>query len=174
MKVKSIKRCYKYLLIPLDLLIYPCTYCMRWKCWETRRYFQYDLSIQCYGIFQTLIAALWAAAFRTSVLKATHEDPNKYLSFLIGYVIFSHLLCDIVLILVQKSSYFNQKMSFFIGTLGHISAFGYKELATIILYDHFSSSLYSALSFLCICLGFSIISIYALSIIRKYFCFTAS
>eukprot|EP01084_Bolivina_argentea_P110174 196784_1 len=170
----SKSKCIQCIFLPLDVLICPFTSCMKLKCWKTRRYFQYDLAIQCYGIFQTLIAAFWASGFRMAAQFIIHGNQNQYLIYVILYVILSHFLSNIVLVLVQKSNYFNQKMSFFIGTLGHISAFGYKELSIHILKNHFSSSLHLATSFLFICFGFSILSIYGLSILRKYFCFTAS
>eukprot|EP01084_Bolivina_argentea_P214674 364428_1 len=159
----------KCILHTFDILVWPLTSCMHLSCWSKRRYFQHDLAVQCCGIFQTLIGILWASAFVISVEELEHKEQTDII-LISSYCLFTYTLCNIVVIIMQRTDLIGQRISFFVGILCHIVAFGIKNLADEILI-YFSSSFIMAFTYLLICLFVSIICIYGLSVLRKHFCF---
>ena len=112
-KPKSRSKCLEYSLAILDCLVLPCTSCMDAKYWSTRRFYQYDYTVQCYGIFQTIIGILWASTFLVAV--KLFEQKERTHTFLIAiYCAFTYTLCNIVVIIMQRTELFGGKMSFFL------------------------------------------------------------
>ena len=169
----TMHKCIKYSLIPLDILIYPLTCCMRSSCWNNRKYAQYDLSLQLMGIFQTLIGALWASTF-VSIIEHFDNTDNIQTVYIALYSGVAYVFCNILVVMMQRKEWFKDNILFFVGTLGHIVAFGIKSLAFQIMNVHFSSSFKIAVGYFWTCLAVSIFFIYGLSFIRKHFCFAMS
>ena len=162
-----------YLFLPLDALVFPCTYCLKLSCWDTRKYAQYDLSLQLMGIFQTLIGALWASSF-ISFIQYLGHSTNAQTLYISLYCAVTYALCNILVVIMQRREWFKDNIFFFVGTLGHVVAFGIKALAFHIMNLHFSSSFKESFIYFWICLAVSICCIYGLSVLRKYFCFAMS
>ena len=76
-----------------------------------------------------------------------------------------------MVVMMQRFEWFSEKMEFFLGTMGHIVAFGIKSLAFQIMNLHFSLTFTLAINYFFISLLVSILTIYGLSVIRKHFCF---
>ena len=162
-----------YLFCPLDALVFPCTHCLKLSCWDKRKYAQYDLSLQLMGIFQTLIGTLWASTFTRFIQYLGHSTSVQTLYILL-YCVGTYALCNILVVIMQRREWFKDNILFFVGTLGHVVAFGIKSLAFHIMNLHFSSTFKTSLIYFWICLAISICFIFGLSVIRKSFCFAMS
>ena len=160
----------RLLTLPYSMLVWPFAKCMRLRCWEKRRYLQYDLSIQIMGIFQTLIGAIWASTLE-AVIDQYNQTERIDISLFALYCLLVYIASNLVVIALQRHQYFSQRISFFVGVLGHVLAFGVKSLTLQIMYQHFSSSFLAMFAYFWLCLALSILFIYGISFLRKNACF---
>eukprot|EP01083_Nonionella_stella_P167116 560860_1 len=164
-------KCLHYCSLPLDCLLWPITRCMKASCWNRHRHFQYDLSIQLMGIYQVVIGALWASSILSFI--ESYDQSSSTSTLYVGiYCMITYIACNIVVVIMQRNQYFDNKMSFYVGTLGHVVGFGVKSLAFQIMETYFSSNFQQSFLYFWICLAISIAMIYAMSFIRKRLCFS--
>lgn len=168
-------KCQEYIINLLNAFVSPFTCCMRLSCWSKRRYLQYDLSVQCYGIFQTMIGILWASTF-LDVMEFMRNDNQVDVVLLSSYCILTYALCNVIVIVMQRSKLFGQKIVFFVGISGRIVAFGMKYLFALIYETHFAyhHPFGEAAGYLLICVAISVFCIDALFVLRKKCCFITS
>eukprot|EP01084_Bolivina_argentea_P075570 136986_1 len=166
----------KLLCLPLDIIIFPLTCLLNLKCWRNYRYLQCDYAMQLYGISQTLIGAIWATTF-TSVIQR-YQNENDFMdtkqSFTMiataTYILTFYSLTNIIIIILQTLRFSLDKISFFVGCLSQIIAFGMKDLSFEIMDKYFSNSKLESIKFLFILFFTSIIIIIILSMFRLYCC----
>ena len=154
----------------LDVLVWPLTCCLTISCWNQRPFVLYDLILQCSGIFITLIALLWTSAF-TILIEAVRGKQEIDILLIVSYCTMTYILCNVVVIALQRTNMFGERITFFVMVLGQMAAFGFKELTQWIMDSCFQSSYLFEWLFLLILLVVAIIFISVLSVVRKNFCF---
>eukprot|EP01084_Bolivina_argentea_P270822 460591_1 len=167
-KCSKCSKCYSFI---LDILTFPLTIWFTLSCWTSRKlqYFQYDASILLNNAFQTIIALLWSSVVKKFVTTTFISKREDHIAFYTIYVILTYILCNIFVIILQRRHLLNATMTFYIGVLAHILAFGIRDLAAIIMIWFIEPKLYLAVTYFFICLLISILIIYGLSIIRTCF-----
>ena len=166
----------KLLFLPIEIIMLPLTCLLSLSCWRNHRYFQCDFSIQLRSLFQTLIGAIWSSTLVGAIERYQNEkdfvDKNDEFTMIATstYVICTYLMANIIIIILQTLHFSMDKISFFIGCLSQIVAFGIKDLSFEIMDIYFSNTKYQTVEFFVISFCFAIFIIIILSLVRIYCC----
>ena len=125
------------------------------------------------GIHQTLIGAVWSTTLE-ALIDIFDKDAEIDLFLYSMYCIVTYSICHIVVCFMYRHHHFGSFMSFFVGAMGHIVAFGVKSLLFHVMVSYFSDSFKIAFAYFWLCLAISIVMVYGLASIRKRFCFAMS
>ena len=182
-------RCFaQSLLLPLDLIIYPCLRCFDLKCWDKRSYFKLDFSIQMYMILQTCIAIQWDLMYTTTLNVFDADDTTTVVVSSLLYSLTMYM-CSIVLLSIAKQkqmmqmensmensvlkpiiTMFRKQQTFIVTIFVYVSAFGFKYMMLAILDTYFSSSVGLVAAFLFIHLFCGLLFLSVVSFLRERCC----
>jgi len=156
----------------LDIVTYPLTKCLTLSCWSAQSYLQHDLTVLYQGVLQTVIGLI-CSDFADRVVDLLADKEHHHIIYFSLYVCMTYTICNIGVTVIQRSSTFNESISFHIGVLAHIVAFGMKDLLSrmFILIEYETSSVSMLVAYFFVVLLVSIIMIYAFDVIRSHFCF---
>ena len=167
----------KIILCPLHIFTYPLLYCFDGlQCWKHKEYQQHDLSFQCIGVCQNLVALFWSNSLVSMVEYFLSEQSlnlkgtNMTLLITVLYAFIMYILSILIILIVSKLHILSDRITFFVGLFVRIIAFGVKDLGFEIQDIYFADTFQSALSFSFIQLFVAIIFLISLSTLRSRFC----